>query len=92
MKEFVLVEFIAIYSDDSDILLKKLDELGKEFVMISEIDNFTEDEYGNRKEWIKATGMISSEYASLIKLTDSFLAERMRISYIEESLKDKYRK
>lgn len=92
MNEFVLVEFIASYPDDSDLLLSKLGALGKDFVTIKESDEFDEDEDGHRDEWLRVTGMISSMYASVIKLQDPFLAERMRISYIPSELKDKYRK
>lgn len=91
MNEYVLVEFIASYPDDSDLLFQKLGALGKDFVMINEADESDEDEDGHRDEWVRVTGMISSMYASVVKLQDPFLAERMRISYIPAALKDKYR-
>ena len=91
MNEFVLVEFIAEYPDNSDLLISKLADLGPDFVIIKEDDEHEEDEFGARNEWLRVTGMISSLYASVIKLRDPFLAERMRISYIPDALKDKYR-
>jgi hypothetical protein len=91
VKEFVLVEFLASYPDESELLLSKLKNLRNEdFIPIREEDEF-DDNDGDRLEWIRVTGKISSMYASVIKLQDSFLAERMRISYIPEDLKNKYR-
>lgn len=92
MNEIILVEFIASYPDDHELLLSKLRDMGKDFVTIEEIDEFEEDNDGGRNEWIRVSGMISSIYASVIKLQDPFLAERMRISYIPKELKDKYRR
>lgn len=92
MNESVLIEFIAEYPDDSDLLLSKLKDLGIDFVLLREDDEHEEDEFGARNEWLRVTGMITSVYASVIKLRDPFLAERMRISYISDELKDRYRK
>lgn len=38
------------------------------------------------------TGKISSEQATVIKLSNTYLAERMRVSYISDELKDRYRR
>jgi hypothetical protein len=38
------------------------------------------------------SGKITPEYAAIIRLSDSFLSERMNISYISGELKNKYRK
>jgi len=92
MNEYVLVEFIAGVPDESRLLIEKLKALGEDFQFaIKEISDET-DEDGNYSEWITVTGKISSQYASIIKLQDPFLAERMRISYIPSELKDKYRR
>ena len=39
----------------------------------------------------RLSGKINSATATMIKLQDPFLAEHMRISYIPEDLKNKYR-
>lgn len=88
MNEFVLVEFIAIYPFESDLLLSRLRNLRYEdFIIIKEDD----ESEGERKEWLRVTAKINSTYATMIKLQDPFLAERMRISYIPTELKNKYR-
>ena len=86
MKEYLLVEFIA-EGDDIEVLEEKLALLGEDFKKEKE-HNYTN--YANAVSVI--FGRISSIYASVIKLKDPFLAERMRISYIPDELKDKYRK
>jgi len=89
MKEYVLVEFLASFGEGG-ILQAKLGALGDDFVMIKDDYEYdVEDDSG--LNWIRVSGKISSMYASVIKLQDPFLAERMRISYIPEDLKDKYR-
>lgn len=83
MKEYILVEFIAT-NTDRDILVHELNNLENDFLEIecnSTIENI-----------LIISGKISAEYASVIKLQNPFLSERMRISYIQENLKDKYRK
>ena len=91
MKEFVLVEFLA-EGDDRPILMDKLLCLGDEFKYIQSSAEYERDsELLGDKEYTRVSGRISSEYASIIKLQDAFLADRMRVSYIPEDLKDKYR-
>jgi hypothetical protein len=90
MNEFILVEFIAL-GDDRAILIDKLEKLEGDFQFIK-----THADYDIRhdtviNEWYIVFGRIDSMYASMIKLQDPFLSERMRISYISEELKNKYR-
>lgn len=92
MNELILVDFIATYPDDSAILFDKIYKMGKNVVVISENDEFEEDEDFDRKEWIRITVNINSTYASFIKLSDKFLADRMHVYYIPSAMKDKYRK
>lgn len=92
MKEYVLVEFLALKPNDSKILLEKLLALGDDFIFLRALNDSEEiDEDGNYCEWFRINGKISSVYATLVKLKDPFLAERMRISYIPDELKDRYR-
>lgn len=44
------------------------------------------------EEWLTVSGKIDSETATLIKLGDKFYADRMRVSYISNELKDKWRR
>jgi len=92
MKEYVLVEFIAGQPHEANLLRQRLLNLGDDFVLIKTSDESETDEDGNYAEWERVQGKISSMYASVIKLQDPFLAERMRISYIPDDLKDKYRR
>lgn len=93
MKEVILVEFIAGLPIESSLLLKKLSVLPIAEFCIKNSKNFSKaDVNGNYVEWIIVTGEITSAYATIVKLQDPFLAERMRISYIPNELKDKYRR
>ena len=91
MKEFVLVEFLSLIADKL-LLLGKLEELGNDFELIKsdyewDVANDLTPDY----EWVRISGRINYSCATIIKLRDPFLAERMRISYIPEDLKNKYR-
>lgn len=92
MNEYVLVEFIAGVPDEAKLLKEKLLALGEDFILIKLMNESEDDEDGNHNDWIRIQGKISSMYASVIKLQDPFLAERMRISYIPTELKEKYRR
>ena len=91
MKEFVLVEFVAHGLPDEQLLISKLELLGTDFEIIKEQSEWDVEDLSS-DTWVRISGKINSEVASLIKLQDKFLAERMRISYIPEDLKDKYRR
>jgi hypothetical protein len=86
MKEYVLVEFIA-EGNDKDKLDERLALLGEDFKQERELSYTTQ----TNPIYI-VIGRISSLYASVVKLRDPFLAERMRISYISDELKDRYRR
>lgn len=92
MNEYVLVEFIAGIPDESKKLIDMLRDLGEDFIYVGSDSSSESDEDGNHSEWITVRGKISSAYATVIKLQNPFLAERMRISYIPSELKDKYRR
>lgn len=51
----------------------------------------TEEVWAN-DEYFVVSGMITSEYASVLKMGNKFVAERMQFFYIDDSLKDKYRR
>lgn len=91
MKEFVLVEFL--FTKEEHISeMNKLDQLGDDFEPIKVDDEYDEDDFGTRVEYTRVSGRINSMTASLIKLQNPALAGKMRISYIPEELKDRYRR
>jgi hypothetical protein len=95
--EYILVEFVA-KSEDADLLHEKLERYAKSGVL--------QIIHPNRKRYMKtdtnvtmtwvgitsASVKITPQDASILKLQDPFLAERMRISYISDEIKNKYRK
>jgi len=95
VKEYVLAQFMA-EGEDIQTLMDKLKELGDDYLPITTVtvtDSDSNFDFGfNFGDSISIDGKISSAYATLIKLRDPFLAERMQISYIPEDLKNKYRK
>ena len=86
MKEYVLVEFVA-EGTERDILADKLEAIKDEFILDREC-SYTQ----SSSPIYFFTGKICSQYASIIKLKDPFLAERMRVSYIPDEMKDVYRR
>lgn len=92
MNEYVLVEFLAGIPNEEALLDKCIEEMGPDFVYLNKVYESEHDEDGNYADWVRVQGKISSQYASILKLQSPFLAERMRISYISEELKSKYRK
>jgi hypothetical protein len=89
MNEYVLVEFIA-RGADQEILRDRLRYL-PDVEVIGTADEYEMDD-DSYTEWTRITAKVESQFLSMIKLQDSFLAERMRISYIPEELKNKYRR
>lgn len=81
MGEFALVEFIALVGTDYITLIEKLKSLNINFKIVDSVSTSHGQVFCG----------LETEYATMIKLTDAFLAERMRISYIPETLKNKYR-
>ena len=92
MKEFALVEFLFTDQEYS-YQLDKLLELGNDFVLIKNQYEYEDDEdLGGRQIYRRVFGKINTMTASIIKLQNPALAGKMRISYIPEELKDKYRR
>ena len=91
MNEFVLVEFLFSV-EENEQGLNHIKNLGDDFVQIkTELDWHNEDARGYVKTYNVISGRISSQAATALKLSDKFLSDRMRISYIPEELKNKYR-
>lgn len=91
MNEYVLVEFLAV-GDDRQIIKDKLMALSYDFIPIKYDDEYDIDyDVGEIISYARYSGKISAEYASIIKMQDPFLSERMRISYIPDELKNYYR-
>lgn len=90
MKEYVLAEFLFTL-DEYPLELGKLMGLGDDFKLIKCDDEFDEDDDGLRFDYKRVSGKINTMTASVIKLQNPALAGKMRISYISEELKDKYR-
>jgi|AntAceMinimDraft_5_1070358.scaffolds.fasta_scaffold189976_2 hypothetical protein len=91
MNEYLLVEFVA-KDADRPFLISKLLALGDDFSMTKMEDEFETLDGSLSGQWYRVEGKISSQRASIIKLQDKFLAERMKVSYISDELKDKYRR
>ena len=91
MKEYVLVEFLFTL-DEYVQELSKLVALGDDFTSIRCDDEYEDDTDGIHIEYKRVSGRINSMTASVIKLQNPTLAGKMRISYIPEDLKDRYRK
>lgn len=89
MKEYVLCEFLI--EEFGIELIEVLTTLEPDFIVIDIWNEHEIDEDGNVTEWRRITGKIHTEFATVLKLKHSILADRMRISYIPEELKNKYR-
>ena len=87
MQEYIFIEFI-VSEKDAELLSEKLSLLNEDFRIIYD---------GVKSNSVEIfpfyyfSGHITPEYATFIKLNDSFLSERMRISYISNHEKNKYR-
>jgi hypothetical protein len=90
MKEFAFAEFLFTL-DEYPEELGKLIALGKDFKLIKCDDEFDEDDDGLRFDYKRVSGKINTMTASVIKLQNPALAGKMRLSYISEELKNKYR-
>lgn len=90
MNEFILVEFL--FNDHEFVAeLGKLHDLGAEFEYITSINEPTDDPRSD-SEYVKITAKMNAQAVTLIKLQNPTLAGKMRISYIPDELKNKYRK
>ena len=91
MNEFVLVEFLFTCGQGEQGM-QAIKALGNDFIQIaSDLDGFNSDDRGYVTTYRLTKGKISSQTATVIKLSNKFLSDRMRISYISDELKDKYR-
>ena len=88
MKEYIYVEFLITWTE-KETLFEELDKLGDDFRWIGHKYRPTYET--SFKECWAISGEINSQYASVIKLQNPFLSDRMKISYITDELKDKYR-
>ena len=91
MNEFVFVEFLF----ETSVAMQGADEvvaLGKDFIRVnSEVKWGELNTFGYIQTYQCIRGKIKSETATAIKLSNTFLSDRMHISYIPSELKDKYR-
>lgn len=90
MKEFILVEFLVKDEDYLDFL-NTLADLGNDFELLKS-DTEYDTGLGSTTAFhtfYRISGKMNSMTASMFKLKHQ---EAMRISYIPEDLKDKYRK
>lgn len=83
MNEYVLVEFCAVNPSDETQLCQELHKLGDAFVSINS---------NHHDHYLRVYGKMESSLVTFIAIQSPFLAERMHISYIDDKLKDKYRK
>lgn len=91
MKEYVYVEFLFLDAD-IDKGLALLESLGDDFIMIKNSVEWDYEDPSDVDLYRRCQGRINSMTASVLKLQHPFLAEKMRISYISDELKDKYRR
>jgi hypothetical protein len=91
MKEYIHVEFLFI-GDEFSIWFDKIQALGEDFVKYTHHHEIDTDEDGFTERYVRFVGKMESELAAVIKLQDPYLAQHMRVSYIPDTLKDKYRK
>lgn len=92
MKEYVFVEFLFT-EEEYSAEIKKLIALGDDFVFLGTVHEYEDDtDFAMRTDYKRVSGEINSQAASIIKLQNPVLAGKMRISYIPEELKNKYRR
>lgn len=91
MKEYVFAEFLFT-SDEYTSELHKLISLGDDFVFLNVEYEFEDSTDGTVERYMRLSAKINSGVATIIKLTKPDLAGKMRVSYISDDLKDKYRK
>lgn len=92
MNEFVFVEFMFT-TDERTQGVNEIKALGSDFALITSdfnIDTIDARGYGSTFQCI--SGKIDAGCATVIKLSNKFLSDRMRISYIPDELKNKYRR
>lgn len=87
MNEFILAEF-AFLDGDIGAGNAALNELGDDFVRIDGVVDIE----GTQGVCYMVSGRINSATATAIKLSNTLLSNAMRISYISDELKNKYRR
>jgi hypothetical protein len=90
MKEYILVEFLIEYDRFAE-LYDELTNFGEDLIILSSSSEEETDENGYYQAWIRLDARMSSQCATILKLQHPVLSDRMRISYIPDDLKDKYR-
>jgi hypothetical protein len=91
MNEYVYAEFLF----EVDVAMQGAGEvvaLGEDFVLIKSDIEWDIETDGPHQGYQRICGKINSAAATAIKLGNPFLADRMRVSYITDELKDKYRR
>lgn len=91
MKEFILVEFLISSADYTSTMEFLGSNFGDDFDIIKSDYEYDSDEAG-QNGWLRVSGKMNSSTASIIKLKYPDLANKMRVSYIPDELKDKYRR
>lgn len=91
MNEYVYAEFLF----EADVVMQGAGEiiaLGEDFVLIKSDLEWDMETGGLNQGYQRICGKISATAATAIKLGNKFLSDRMRVSYIADDLKDKYRR
>ena len=91
MNEFVFVEFMfdTAHTTRAEV---EMAALGNDFTQINSGMDWRDNDNGQYLGYYRISGKINSATATAIKLSNKFLADSMRISYIPAELKDKYRR
>jgi hypothetical protein len=92
MSEYVFVEFRCDPKDVEE-LHNRILALDEDFVLLTTTHSVDHSFDKRARKWsVHIEGKIREEYATVLKLQDHFLAERMRVSSIADDLKNKYRR
>jgi len=86
MKNYIFIEFVFSRLEANQVYAE-IKELGNDFVIGDRVvkSGYCIDDH------CVISGAINSATATMLKLSNPFLANRMNISYISDELKDKYR-
>jgi hypothetical protein len=91
MREYILVEFLFTQEEHPDAM-DILKRLGDDFQMLNVYQEWDYEDPSDAEFYYRVSGRINSMTASVIKLQHPMLAGKMRVSYIPDELKDKYRR
>lgn len=81
MNTFLYVEFIAD-SENQTRLENEITAIGDDFILLS---------VNHGAAFCKINGQIHAESAAILALSNRFMSERMKVSYLSSDVKDKYR-